>query len=59
VRGEDWIRVNTAATGTIARVIDEQGQRRTDIRVTDPSGTNVRDIHVLGASVNRNDVEFD
>jgi len=58
VRGVDWIRVNTAATGTISRAIDGQGRRRTDIHVTDPSGSNVRDIVVMDVWVNRNDVEF-
>ena len=56
-QGEDKIRVNREISGTVKRSRVD-GVRRTEFRIVDPTGQNVRDIIVIGVYVRRNDVEI-
>jgi hypothetical protein len=57
VRGEDVIHVNSQVTGIVFRMLDGS-HRWTDIRMTDPSGSNQRTVIVEGLWINRTDAQL-
>ncbi len=55
-RGVDFLEINSEVRGSIRRVTDEKGQRRTELFLRDPSGDNVREVTILGVWINARDV---